>query len=148
MDTELWTVVDRNGKRAAGKKEAVTPPQTAVTSVNLNYGKKNAEQNHANRTNMAGTGRVTEYPNPDAVDVGLNTRQRRTVRASFMPNQGPYGRDKFSAHLISLNLLEHLETCGATAQRNSSTLTFDTIAAAEKFKQPVILKRATESPVR
>lgn len=56
------------------------------------------------------------------------------MRASFTPNSGPYGRHNFAAHLLSLNLLNHLETCGATAQRHTFTLTFDSIPAAEHFK--------------
>jgi hypothetical protein len=78
---------------------------------------------------------LTDYPNPDVADNQINTRLRRAVKASFTANQGPYGRDKFTKHLNDLGILEELETCGATAQRNTFILTFATIRAAEEFKR-------------
>jgi hypothetical protein len=126
-----WITMGKDGKIVRGDREKTH--LDAVTTQVTNA--KNNPINQATGQNRSNAGKITEYPNPDSVDENVATRQRRTVRATFTPNQGPYGRHSFSAHLINFNILNHLETCGATAQKNTFTLTFDTISAAQKFRE-------------
>lgn len=80
----------------------------------------NRTSNVSNAPSTEIFGRFTDYSNPDVSDSQIKTRIQRSVKATFTPNQGPYGRDKFKDHLDNLGILEELETCGATAQKTPS----------------------------
>lgn len=131
MDEGNWITMGKNGKVVHGIREKPHPEAEVVqgTKNKINPMPRAPTQNKTN------AGKITEYSNPDSTDENVATRLRRTVRATFTPNQGPYGRHSFAAHLLDINILNHLETCGATAQRNTFTLTFDSLQAAQRFRE-------------
>jgi hypothetical protein len=139
-----WSIIGRKGKIIEEGKNPIPRNETTSKQV-LPRGNENQQERNQIRSNRvpvnsssapSGTfGKLTDYPNPDVADNQISTRLRRAVKASFTANRGPYVRDKFTKHLNDLGILEELETCGATAQRNTFILTFATIKAAEEFKR-------------